>query len=104
MASNLYRIDDTKVLGAQALNLLARIGADFAQLKALRLKLIQSRDGDGSSATHYVETAALFGYVDAAGDSDSGTVARASFEEIDAFVSNGGPSLEQCSARHAAKP
>ena len=97
-----YNIDRTSPLGNQLLNLLERISADFAQLRQLRLVMIEQREGqDGSQVSHYVDVAAAFKYLNGVGGTaDNGTVAKASFEEIDAFVGNGGPSLEQCAARH----
>lgn len=100
MAANLYRLDGSQALGNQLRDLLGRIGDDFAKLKTLRLAMLQMRDGDGSQAAHYALNAVIFGYRQQDGDPDDGAVAKASFEELDSFVGNGGPSLEQCCARH----
>ena len=97
-----YNMDRTSPLANQLLNLLERMSADFALLQQLRLTMIQQREGqDGSQVAHYAEVAAAFKYLNGiGGTADDGTVAKASFEELDAFVGNGGPSLEQCAARH----
>lgn len=100
MAAPIYRIDRASTLGNQLLNLLDRINADFAQLKTLRLAMIQQRTGDGSAPSHFAEMAKMFGYLQADGTPDTGAVAQGSFMEIDSWVANGGPSLEQCGARH----
>ena len=93
MADNFYPIDKSKSSGNELVNLLNRIGIDFAMLKFIRLAMIQQRDGDGSQDAHYVTMTANFGY--------PGTAeARASFLEIDAFIAAAAASLEQCTARH----
>jgi hypothetical protein len=100
MAANLYRLDRSHPLAVELLACLQGISDNFAKLKNLRLAMIQDKDGATGTKTDYVTIAGLYGYLSATQQADDGTVALASFAEIDAFVSNGGPSLEQCCARH----
>jgi len=93
MATNLYTIDRTKSLGSQLLNLLERIDSDFAAVKSLFAAMTQQKDGNTGTATDFVTPTATFGYSDT-------TVAQASYAEINSFIGNAGPSLEQCAARH----
>jgi hypothetical protein len=93
MAADFYQMNRTLPLANQVLSLLDRLSADFASLKALRLSMIEQQDGDGSQDAHYALHVTLYGYPNTA-------TAHASFAEIDSFVGSGGPSLEQCTARH----
>lgn len=99
MAATVFRADRTKALTNQLLGLLDRIGTDFAQLKAVFATMTQYKDGDGSQVSHFAEVQSAFGFKDAAGAA-SNTVAKGSYDEINSFIGNGGPSLEQCVARH----
>ena len=98
MASSLYRVQRTSTPGTDLLVTLNVINEAFAKLKLLRAAMIQQKDGSAGTAADYVTPAAVFGFVDS-DNALSSTVAKAAFEELDSFVSNGGPSLEQCCAR-----
>lgn len=98
MASSMYRVQRTSTPGTDLLVTLNTINEAFAKLKLLRAAMVQQKDGSAGNATDYVTPAAVFGFVDGNG-AVSSTVAKAAFEEIDSFVGNGGPSLEQCCAR-----
>ena len=93
MADNFYPVDKSKPLANELINLLNRIGSDFASLKVMRLAMIQQQDGDGSQDAHYVTVVSNFGYPTTA-------EAHASFAEVDSFIGTAGASLEQCCSRH----
>jgi len=102
MAADIYEVDRSKPLGNQLLNLLERIGSDFAQLKALFAAVTQQRDGTSDVDASYVTPARVLGYLASGGAAPdtTGARARASYNELNSFIGNGGPSLEQCCARH----
>jgi hypothetical protein len=84
--------------GRELLDTLEQISDAFARLKRIRLAMIQQKDGSAGNATDFVTMAAVFGFVNES-DAVTSSVAQAAFAEIDSFVGNGGPSLEQCTSR-----
>jgi hypothetical protein len=101
MASNLYRVrtgTTATPMGRELLDTLEQIGDAFARLQRLFAAMTQERDGNAGNDTDFVTPAAVFGFTDAS-DTLSSSVAHNAYEEINAFVGNGGPSLQQCCAR-----
>lgn len=108
MAAGLIKCDKTKDLVRQAVGGMLKVREGMLQLEAARAHFIQTRDGDGSQASHYDLTATEGGYQ--AGDyADANAAAKASFDELDslyskvatdASVSNVRAAILQCCAKH----
>lgn len=97
MATNLYRLRTgatATASGRELLDTLEQIGDAFARLKRIFAAMTQQKD----DTTDYTTMAGVFGFIDAANAIDEPT-AEAAYNEINAFIGNGGPSLEQCCAR-----
>lgn len=102
MATSLYRIRTTTAAtapGRELLDVLESLGDNFARLKRIFAAMTQEKDGNAGDATDFVTPATTFGYVDGS-NAITSSVAKASYDEINSFIGNGGPSLEQCCARH----
>lgn len=101
MAANLYRIKQASrpAVGQELLDVLSQINDAFARLKLIRLAMIQEEDDANNNDASFTTVANQFGFVASDGTTITPSVAHAAFLEIDSFVSNGGPSLEQCCAR-----
>lgn len=84
MAANIIRYDKQTDYTRVFTGALRKIREGLEDLAKARAALIQTRDGDGSSASHYDLTATLGGYL--AGDyADAPTAAKASFDELDSL-------------------
>ena|ERR1051325_3729171 len=84
---------------AELLQLLATINDTYARLLTVRAAMIQEKDGSAGNATDYVTISKRFQFLNADGVTIDSTVAMNAFLELDTFVTNGGPSLQQCCAR-----
>jgi len=86
MAANLIKCDKTKELVRMAVRAGQLLREGMQVVEQARAAYLQSRDGDGSQASHYDMTAAEGGYQ--AGDyADANAAAKASFDELDSLFS-----------------
>jgi hypothetical protein len=79
MADAHYEVDEALKPARDLIDPLRKIAQGWDGLTRARGVLIQRRDGDGSQASHYAGITAAYGYA-------SDAEAKASFEEIDAAI------------------
>lgn len=95
-----FRIDRSHPEGAEIITIMQQLGQVWSQFEAMRTALIQQRTGDGSQIDHYDDVVRIAGYTTVEGQPDDGTVAQASFNEMDAMYGGCANAIQQCVARH----
>lgn len=92
----------TPTLGRELLATLEAIGDGFARIKRIFACLAQMKNGDGSLASHFAQVVTIVGYTanPQATDTTANGCAKLSYDELNAFITAAGASLEQCCAKH----
>jgi|SRR6266853_2889980 len=103
MASNHFQVrqgSTATASGRELLDTLETIGDAFGRLKRIFDAMTQQKDGATGTATDYVTPANIFGVTTSVTvDTLDSTVMQNAYNEINAFIGNGGPSLTQCCAK-----
>ncbi|MEO1063758.1 MAG: hypothetical protein AAFZ07_20260 [Actinomycetota bacterium] len=109
MAANHIKINSETEVGRQLTRYARQLVEAVDGLASVEAAMVQMRDGDGISASHYDLLATEAGYA-AADYADANTAAKASFDELasllakvnsDASVSNVRAAIDQFAAKHA---
>jgi len=101
MASNLYRIrtgSTGTMSGRELIDTMETLASAYATIRRINLAMVQQKDGTTGTATDYLTTSEIFGFVTET-DALSSDVARVAFLELDSMIQAIGPALEQACSR-----
>lgn len=102
MAANNIRIKTASrpQVASEYLDAFEQFSDGYARLKRHFAAMTQQKDGDGTQASHFAQTTAVYGFVAADGTTPSDAASKLSYDEVNSLIGNCGAAIEQACAKH----